>query len=59
MAEPVDLDVAELASRGLGDRETRGSWIGLMRNALASRVVTRFPGENFDFTLGPDDCLSV
>ena len=57
MEEPVDL-VAEVASRGLGDRETGGSWIGLIRYALASRVVTRFPGENFDVTIGSSDCRS-
>ena len=50
VVEPVERDVADLASRGLGDRETGGSWIGLMRNALDSRVVTRFPGENLDLT---------
>ena len=56
--EPVERDVAELAW-GLGERKTGGSGVGLMRNVLDSRVITRFPGGNFDFTSGSSDCLSV
>ena len=37
----------------------RAGGVELMRNSLDSRVVTMFPGENFDLTSGSDDYLSA